>query len=68
MIFIPRRFSIAMLPPPEPGGNASIASIAKRATADLERVAHDITAPIQAVGAEEPTAAGVGSHQHRPAA
>jgi hypothetical protein len=33
--------------------NTSIASIAKRATADLEKAAAEITGPIQAVGEEE---------------
>jgi hypothetical protein len=42
--------------------NTSIASIAKRATADLERAAHDITSPTQAVGEEEPKPAGVRQH------
>jgi arginine decarboxylase-like protein len=45
--------------------NTSIASIAKRANADLERAAHEITGPIQAVGEEDPKTAGV---QHRSAA
>jgi hypothetical protein len=48
--------------------NASISSIAQRATTDLEKAAREITEPIQAVGEEEPKAAGVRSHQHRSAA
>jgi hypothetical protein len=41
--------------------NASISSIAKGATADLERAAAEITAPIQAVGEEESKAGCVRS-------
>ena len=48
--------------------NASISSIAQRATTDLEKAAREITEPIQAVGEEEPKAAGVRSHQHKSAA
>jgi len=48
--------------------NISIASIAKRATADLEKAAHEITGPIQAVGEEESKAAGGRLHQHKSAA
>jgi hypothetical protein len=48
--------------------NTSIASIAKRAIADLERAAHEITAPIQAMGEQGSKAASVRSHQHRSAA
>jgi hypothetical protein len=49
--------------------NTSVASIAKRANADLERAAHEITGPIQAVGEEEPKAAGtrVKTHKRAPA-
>jgi hypothetical protein len=48
--------------------NTSIASIAKRATTDLEKAARDITDPIRAVGEEEAKAAGVRLHQHKSAA
>jgi hypothetical protein len=48
--------------------NASISSIAQRATTDLERAAREITEPIRAVGEEEPKAAGVRLHQHKSAA
>ena len=48
--------------------NTSISSIAQRATTDLEKAAREITEPIQAVGEEEPKAAGVRSHQHKSAA
>ena len=48
--------------------NTSISSIAKRATADLERGAREITEPIQVVGEEETKAAGVRQHQHKSAA
>jgi Phasin protein len=48
--------------------NTSIAAITKRATTDLEKAAREITEPIQAVGEEEPKAAGVRSHQHKSAA
>jgi hypothetical protein len=39
--------------------NTSVSSIAKRATADLERSAREITEPIQAAGREDPEPAGV---------
>jgi hypothetical protein len=48
--------------------NTSISSIAKRATADLEKAAAEITAPTQAVGEEEPKPAGVRQHHHKSAA
>jgi phasin protein len=48
--------------------NTSIASIAKRATADLERGAHEITEPIQADGQEDSKPAGARLHQHKSAA
>jgi hypothetical protein len=48
--------------------NASISSIAKRATTDLERTTREITEPIQVVGEEEPKAAGARQHQHKSAA
>jgi arginine decarboxylase-like protein len=48
--------------------NTGISSIAKRATTDLERAAREITEPMQAVGEEEPKAAGVKVHQHKSAA
>jgi hypothetical protein len=48
--------------------NTSIASIAKRATTDIERAAREITEPIQAVGEEESKAAGGRLHQHKSAA
>jgi hypothetical protein len=48
--------------------NTSISSIAKRATTDLETTAREITEPTQAVGEEEPKAAGVRQHQHKSAA
>jgi hypothetical protein len=48
--------------------NASLSSITKRATIDLERVTREITEPIQAVGEEEPKAAAGRLHQHKSAA
>jgi hypothetical protein len=48
--------------------NTSISSIAQRATTELEKAAREIAEPIQAVGEEEPKAAGARSHQHRSAA
>jgi hypothetical protein len=48
--------------------NASISSIAKRATTDLERTTREITEPIQVVGEEEPKAASARQHQHKSAA
>ena len=48
--------------------NTSISSIAKRATTDLERASREITEPTQAVGEEDPKAAGVRLHHHKSAA